>query len=436
VDSPLPFRETGGSPKEVHAQTHADSSIHSWYRLRLGYSDHLVGSIIDEFKVDPQTGVVLDPFCGAGTTIVECKKQGISSIGIDANPSSCFATRVKTHWRVNEAELSSVLCRVERLYRRLRLKKAEISGDQTFRYAKSAGLLERGWICEQPLREAIAIKRAILGVDSWKPYANFLTLSLLSEVVEGASNVKFGPELYCGPPKHRADVFGGFKVRTLRMIEDLRQFRPKGKIRSRTFQGDSRNLSCVLDGKARITSVICSPPYPAEHDYTRNSRLELAFLEHVGDIEELRTIKKAMLRCHTKGIYKTDSDGDRILLNSKIMELAEEIGQRASTQTSGFSRLYASVVKEYFGGMLRHFESLLPLLKPGAKCAYIVGDQSNYLQVHIPTAAVLGQLAEQAGFECIDIRLWRTRYVSSTKRTLNENVLLLRKPRGALVNFR
>jgi tRNA/tmRNA/rRNA uracil-C5-methylase (TrmA/RlmC/RlmD family) len=84
--------------------------------LRLGYSDHLVGSIIDEFELDPRREVVLDPFCGAGTTIVECKKQGISSIGIDANPSSCFATKVKTHWRVNEAELSSVLSKVERLY--------------------------------------------------------------------------------------------------------------------------------------------------------------------------------------------------------------------------------------------------------------------------------------------------------------------------------
>ena len=431
MPSPPPFGKTREGPREIHAQAHADSSIHSWYRLRLGYSDHLVTSIIDEFEVDPKREIVLDPFCGSGTTIVECKKRGISSIGIDANPASCFATKVKTHWRVDETEIWFVLRKVEHHYRRLRLKTTEISGDQTFRYAKSAGLLKRGWICEQPLREAVAIKRAILEVDTWKPYANFLTLSLLSEVVEGASNVKFGPELYCGPPKHRADVFGGFKTRTLRMIEDLRQFRPKGKIRSRTFQGDSRNLSGVLDRKALITSVICSPPYPAEHDYTRNSRLELVFLEHVGDIEELRRIKKAMLRCHTKGIYKTDSDGDRILLNSTIMKIAQEIDQRASTQTSGFSRLYASVVKEYFGGMLRHFESLLPLLKPGAKCAYIVGDQSNYVRVHIPTAALLGQLAEQAGFECLDIRVWRTRYVSSTKRTLNENVLLLKKPRRA-----
>ena len=428
--SPRTFLETDRSPKEVHAQAHADSSIHCWYRLRLGYSDHLVGSIIDEFEVDPRREVVLDPFCGAGTTIVECKKKGISSIGIDANPSSCFATKVKTHWRISETEISSVLRKVEHLYARVRLQATEIGADQTFRYAKSAGLLERGWICEQPLREAVAIKRAILGVDTWKPYANFLTLSLLSEVVEGASNIKFGPELYCGPPKHRADVFAGFKSRTLRMIEELRQFRPKGKIRSRTFRGDSRNLSRVLDRKSRITSVICSPPYPAEHDYTRNSRLELAFLEQVRDVEELRTIKKAMLRCHTKGIYKTDSDGDRILLNSKIMEIAKEIEERASSQTSGFSRLYASVVKEYFGGMLRHFESLLPLLKTGAKCAYIVGDQSNYLRVHIPTASVLGQLAEQAGFECTGIRLWRTRQVNATRGTLNENILFLKKPQA------
>jgi hypothetical protein len=41
---------------------------------------------------------VLDPFCGTGTTVVECKKQGIPSVGIEVNPVAQFAWAVKTDW--------------------------------------------------------------------------------------------------------------------------------------------------------------------------------------------------------------------------------------------------------------------------------------------------------------------------------------------------
>ncbi len=48
---------------------------------------------------------VLAPFCGTGTTVVECKKLGIASVGVEANPMAWFATRVKTDWQPDPDEL-------------------------------------------------------------------------------------------------------------------------------------------------------------------------------------------------------------------------------------------------------------------------------------------------------------------------------------------
>ena len=105
-------------------------------------------------------------------------------------------------------------------------------------------------------------------------------LALITEVIEESSNVKFGPELYCGPKKVACDVIGGFVDRVEAMVDDLESVEAARYPEVTVVQGDSRYLCKALgrDKAGAVAAVICSPPYPAEHDYTRNTRLELAFL--------------------------------------------------------------------------------------------------------------------------------------------------------------
>ena len=44
----------------------------------------------------PRGTAVLDPFCGSGTTLVECQRRGLPAIGVDLNPIACLISRVKT----------------------------------------------------------------------------------------------------------------------------------------------------------------------------------------------------------------------------------------------------------------------------------------------------------------------------------------------------
>lgn len=81
-----------------------DRPVHEWYRFVLSFPPHLVREYINRFGVR-RGQTVLDPFCGTGTTLVECKKLGIESIGIEANPMACFASKVKLDWRINPTAL-------------------------------------------------------------------------------------------------------------------------------------------------------------------------------------------------------------------------------------------------------------------------------------------------------------------------------------------
>ena len=82
-----------------------DRPVHEWYRFVLSFPPHLVRDYIEEFNLE-QGQIILDPFCGTGTTLVEAKKLGIESVGVEANAMAHFAARVKTDWNVDSYELA------------------------------------------------------------------------------------------------------------------------------------------------------------------------------------------------------------------------------------------------------------------------------------------------------------------------------------------
>jgi hypothetical protein len=136
------------------------------------------------------------------------------------------------------------------------------------------------------------------------------------------------------------------------------------------------------------------------------------------------------LRSNTRGVYKADEDDRWIADHTEIQRLAKAIERRRLElgKTSGFERLYARVTKLYFGGMARHLSTLCSVLRPGARLAYVVGDQASYLQVMIRTGQILADIAERAGYQVERIDLFRTRFATATQTELREEMVVLRWP--------
>jgi hypothetical protein len=215
------------------------------------------------------------------------------------------------------------------------------------------------------------------------------------------------------------------RIRTI--AGDLQQLRQLANVRSRVYLSDARRVSGTI-AEHSVDAVITSPPYPNEKDYTRATRLESVVLGFIRSKDELRALKQELVRSNTRNVYKQDDDDQLIPENSEIRAIANEIEQRRIQlgKTSGFERLYARVTRLYFGGMARHLHDLRAVLRPGARLAYVVGDQSSYLGVMIRTGRLLADLARSVGYTVEGIELFRKRFATASRELLREEVVLLR----------
>ena len=399
-----------------------DSSIHDWYRFVLSFPPHLVQQYLETFCVD-QTSFVLDPFCGTGTTNVECKKHGVSSWGIEASPLTHFVSKTKCVWAndtfnfLNTAK--QIALAAARTINSLS-KPRTLSEEQT-------SLILKNSICEQPLSSTLVLRDSIRAANS--PFEDYYLLALAKHIVYSYSNLKFGPEVGISRKKKESvDVVEIWLSEIERMETDLEYWKHHSSTFADISLGDARSIP-KRDYIGKVDCVITSPPYPNEKDYSRTTRLESVILGFINTKDDLRNIKKGFIRSNSKNVYRSDNDAQYISNIGSINKLSNEIEERRLElgKTSGFEKLYASVVKQYFGGMARHLSELKPYLRNGASLAYVVGDQASYFQIPIRTSVLLGEVAESIGGYRVDrVDTFRKRFAPATETWLNEDVLVLK----------
>ncbi|MFC2411373.1 MAG: hypothetical protein ACFNUE_01955 [Bacteroides sp.] len=399
-----------------------DTSVHDWYRFVLSFPPHLVRQYLDSFGVD-KNSVVLDPFCGTGTVNVECKKRGIPSWGVEASPITQFASKTKCSWT---NEMCGFIHEAERIAEGAAKRICQAREQRTLP-PPQADLLLKNSISAKPLSDTLWLRDAILAEGSI--FQDYYLLALAKHIVYSYSNLKFGPEVGVSRrKKEQVDTTGIWLSEVKSIYHDLLRNGKNAAVPVDITLGDARNMT-ALPFSGKLDCVITSPPYPNEKDYSRTTRLEAVILGFISSKEDLRRIKRGFIRSNSKNIYRYDSDAQHVEGLAAIRELSAQIEQRriALGKTSGFERLYASVVKHYFGGMAKHLAELKPILKNGAMLAYVVGDQASYFQIPIRTSLLLGEVAESVGGYRVErIDTFRKRFATATGAWLNEDVLVLK----------
>jgi hypothetical protein len=431
-----------GLRSQIKAIELSKSAIDRIYHFVLSYSPAFPTYEINRLDLG-SSSVVLDPFCGTGTTLVAAKKMNVPSLGIEANDFCHFMATTKIHWKVDKNEFENsfktIIEDVKIEFKELETTAAsnqdkfqDILTSYKSRWP-SRKLLLKNHISDLPLAKLLHLKEQIVPFNC-TPEVKDLLLCCLAAIVTPSSNIKFGPTPGVGRIKNDVDVANLFHNKCLQTLEDLRSIQ-YSDCSSNITLGDARVKEDY--GVKKVDAIITSPPYPAEHEYTRHTRLEMMLLDMVHENSDLQTIKKRMITGSTRNVYKADNEISLVSNHDKIQSIVNDIAEAVEKSKirpdgsvrnlSGFEKLYAKTVGEYFGGMKKVLKNNLEALKDGGVASYLVGDSRTYKLVHVPTAQILGELGVEVGFERFELELWRNNVSTAHDMDLNEYVLRLYK---------
>lgn len=216
--------------------------------------------------------VVLDPFVGSGTTLVEAALRGAAGRGVDANPLAVALATLKATVRPADARArlvaraDDVAARsLDRVKRRARTRTAGDEYDDPRAYAahvfrELVGLREELEAEEPPIRGALLLVLSSILVKVSRQRAD-----TASGTVERAIGKGLPTRLFARRAAELSRMMAAFAAAV-----------PPGTPPPEVRRGDARRLAHVPD--ASVDVVLTSPPYLGTYDYAAHHARRFGWL--------------------------------------------------------------------------------------------------------------------------------------------------------------
>jgi len=184
---------------------------------------------------------------------------------------------------------------------------------------------------------------------------------------------------------------------------------PLGRGRRRVHLGDSRDVQSVT-GDRRFDQVVTSPPYANRMSYIRELRPYMYWLGHLVERRDAGELD-------WRAIGGTWGAATSRLATWKSERPVPFVGfDRIARRISEREPLLGNYVRRYFEDMARHVTGLRPVMIPGGRLRYVIGN-SKFFDVLVPAEEILVSELEAAGFTRCRITALRKR---TSKRELFE----------------
>jgi len=384
--------------------------VHRWFTFPHSFSSELVHALIGEWGLS-QGDRVLDPFAGAGTTVLSAKQRSVPATGYDLSPLAVFVTAAKVAPH-DAADLSAKWGA---------LAEATLSAPWAQPGTDYPELVRRA-LPGRLLGTFDAVLRAIDEAALGTTQEAFFRLAVLSLVPEYSRAEANGGWLrWVDKRTNSRSLPRRLANRVHAMIDDVAQADlPRG----RSWRARLADARCLPDADGTYSGVITSPPYPNRHDYTRvfGVELMLAFL----DANQTKALRYQSLHSHPEA-QPTRPAADGYYAPAELRRAIEEVSRRAKDAR------VPRMLEGYFLDTFLYLRELRRVCKRRARVALVVGN-AQYCGVPVMVDELAAEIAEQVGLRCDELRTVRYRGNSAQqmkefgRHRSRETILILTRP--------
>jgi DNA modification methylase len=389
------------------------SPVHRWVPWIAGFSRTFVSDAIQRHLNKP--GVVLDPFAGVGTTVVEAMLAGHKTIGFEINPYAAMACRLKTTaYQVKPDLLRNAIKRFKEFYDNA------TSDGYTPKYKPPSGF---------STREAFYSPRVLGKVLVFHDFVNeymsgniqkLFSLAFAATMVT-YSNYSYEPSLSRRVTAGKQYIFDfpvaeTISVKLNQMADDiewiLKQLgnrRPPTVIYNESFFNCRKKLT-----NSTVDLIITSPPYLNNYHYNRNTRPHLYWLGYAQSPKDFQQLEESNFGKY----WQTVRQDKRVELNfpNPDPEIIKALNLlRAQNTGRGIygGNGWANYAATYFNDCHRFLLCAKWVLRRRGTALVVIGN--NILQgLMIPTDQYLAKIADNIGLKVIDIHIPRETRVGNS----------------------
>jgi len=387
--------------------------IHRWVPWIAGFSSRFVRGTLQRYL--GEQAVVLDPFAGVGTTLVEAALLGYDTLGFEINPYAALVCQTKL--RAYEVDLIAFKAQVDAFYTFYREKVRSAY--------KPLHVPPKGFKTRSAFFSPSVLRKVLIFWD----FVDALPISLIKDLFRltfastmvSYSNYSYEPSLgrrvSAGKSEIEDFAVGDSIVSKLsEMLSDIQWSQASLPSPSSTRQvfNDSFFSCRTLIVPASVDLIVTSPPYLNNYHYNRNTRPQLYWLGLVQRAQDMKPLEQANFGKY----WQTVRAGSCLALDFELADADLNDHLEAIRSAHPEKGVYggagwANYAVSYFNDCYRFAQGINYVLKPGGTAVIVIGN-SIVQGVQIPTDQYFAQIARLLGLELVQIDIPRETRVGNS----------------------